>query len=476
MQFLQPITHRILFHLAEAEAEELDLWLRDDLRIARLTVAYAANGEASSCAPNVVASYEVLGLHPEKVWPAILARREAMGWPRANDGAVPKKPAQSVKLWWDKSKSARAVNSRASDVTVLREPPTNEPMAAPSIAALYRNPGDPSSAKTRLFSYQQLLDLVRYSGAPHAVKAGTTAAILARGPWPNQDGSATPIIKVSLKGVMIEGGCCRSTAQRRVKRALKLGYWTRLREGRQNVWENCPKCGTAREMAKCGKCGYRGNRRNKGEFCPTFTHEINVEKFLSAPRCREIHSVNWRTYAEYKAAARLGEHPNVTEMPRKHPAPEPPPKSPAPAAPLPQRNTAAHQRTVVNTQITERARKGAERIVEYCGLADLGAIPQIAISIVAESKFAGIEIEDAAKYIAERALEQQKKGEVVNRFYFRDTKWRSANGQQSRPSAGAERAERSRRNILDGLATDARRRDSPDLVEREIGDGKLPSG
>ncbi|HEY6766487.1 MAG TPA: hypothetical protein VI386_17145, partial [Candidatus Sulfotelmatobacter sp.] len=74
MKILQPLVRRILRRLVESEAEELNPWIRDDLRIARLIVAHAARGDAVRCSPQVLASYEVLGLHPEKVWPAILAR------------------------------------------------------------------------------------------------------------------------------------------------------------------------------------------------------------------------------------------------------------------------------------------------------------------------------------------------------------------------------------------------------------------
>ena len=87
------LSRRVLSRLIDAEAQELNPWLRDDLRIARLTVAYAARGEAVLCSPDVLASYMVLGLHPQKVWPAIQARSIALG-PVCD---VPKKPPQAVK-------------------------------------------------------------------------------------------------------------------------------------------------------------------------------------------------------------------------------------------------------------------------------------------------------------------------------------------------------------------------------------------
>jgi hypothetical protein len=65
----------VLAYLERAEFKEIDPWVRDDLRIAWITVLLASRGEAI---PHITASYRVLGLHPEKVWPAILARRAAL--------------------------------------------------------------------------------------------------------------------------------------------------------------------------------------------------------------------------------------------------------------------------------------------------------------------------------------------------------------------------------------------------------------
>ena len=64
---------RVLARLEQRERKEIDPWVRDDIRIAWITVLYAARGESQ---PHVAASYQVLGLHPDKVWPAIVARRK----------------------------------------------------------------------------------------------------------------------------------------------------------------------------------------------------------------------------------------------------------------------------------------------------------------------------------------------------------------------------------------------------------------
>ena len=113
---LPALVRRILSRLATAQAQETNPWLRDDLRIARLMVTYAARGDAVCCSPDVLASYTVFGLHPEKVWPAIQARRRRRFWGhvRKVSGAPPKKPPQSVKLWDENTMGARAANSRAA--------------------------------------------------------------------------------------------------------------------------------------------------------------------------------------------------------------------------------------------------------------------------------------------------------------------------------------------------------------------------
>jgi len=69
------IAERILRRLEQAETREPDPHLQDDYRIAWITVLRASRGESS---PHVSASYAVLGLHPDKVWPAIVARRKVL--------------------------------------------------------------------------------------------------------------------------------------------------------------------------------------------------------------------------------------------------------------------------------------------------------------------------------------------------------------------------------------------------------------
>ena len=103
------LLRRILFHLERAEEHETNPHLQDDCRIAWITVLNAASGVPD---PHVRATYAVLGLHPDKVWPAIEARRRAML--RADyeqffakdffAGSSPKKPVQSERRRLERDK------------------------------------------------------------------------------------------------------------------------------------------------------------------------------------------------------------------------------------------------------------------------------------------------------------------------------------------------------------------------------------
>jgi len=151
------LSRRILARLEKAEACEPNPHYRDDLRIARLTVVHAMRGDAVLCSPHVLASYEVLGLHPDRVWPAIQARQLALGF---NDfwgvELPPKKPPQAVgrsqqKLWFEKTNAVRAATLHGGEALVLRDQTISVPMAAPSIAAAYPNSDSAGSAKERHF-------------------------------------------------------------------------------------------------------------------------------------------------------------------------------------------------------------------------------------------------------------------------------------------------------------------------------------
>jgi lambda repressor-like predicted transcriptional regulator len=73
-----PDAERIIARMMQQEAREPENDFKTDRRIATLTVIHAVRGDAVKCTPQVLASYEVIGCHPDQVWPRILARRAAM--------------------------------------------------------------------------------------------------------------------------------------------------------------------------------------------------------------------------------------------------------------------------------------------------------------------------------------------------------------------------------------------------------------
>lgn len=98
------IVDRILSRLEAAELDELDPHLKCDYRIAWITVICAARGTSQ---PHVAATYKVLGLHPDRVWSAIVARRKALlgtyyaefwGEDLPTEVLPPKKPVRSERV------------------------------------------------------------------------------------------------------------------------------------------------------------------------------------------------------------------------------------------------------------------------------------------------------------------------------------------------------------------------------------------
>jgi len=455
--------------LVQAEACEPDPHYRDDLRIARLIVHYAATGEAALCSPHVLASYMVLGLHPDKVWPAIEARRNALGVSEEFAGGKlpPKKPPRpaAVSLWLEKTNATRTINSRGGEALVLCDQTISVPMAAPSIAALFPNPAQPSSAKTRPFTLNEIKQIVGYSGAPGSICALTISALRARGEWPNQDGPATTVLSVAILGMMLEGVCCRRTVQRRIRRAVQLGFWRRLRDA--NSWTDCPKCRAKRTSGKCAApgCNYEGRSKDAsgkwtGEFMRVPVYEFDLQKFRSAQRCREIRNFEVRSYAELKSRPA-----NVAAWPKQQP-----PKAAPERQSEPVRKTAEHQkvRTVATTQITAEAQKAAELVFEMCCLGDKSLIEKIGIGVVAEAKYQNVELPAAAKHIAECALRDQRNGTKLNVFYWRDLAWRTSN---ARGNPAAQKQQQLLENYREAIrrvemdypaADDSRGREGPD--------------
>lgn len=66
---------RVLARLVQLEAHEPNLHLKDDYRQSFITLTLASRGNT---APFIVASYQMYGLHPDKVWEKMQDRRRAM--------------------------------------------------------------------------------------------------------------------------------------------------------------------------------------------------------------------------------------------------------------------------------------------------------------------------------------------------------------------------------------------------------------
>jgi hypothetical protein len=153
----------VLVRLAAAELRERNPHLQDDYRISWITVLNAAECVPE---PHVVASYAVLGLHPSKVWPAILERRKALlGSLYVDESLPPKKPVESVRFI---EESARRVvgegfsgkQTRREIIEISRRLKRVEGpgMAAPTATA-YPNSERAKSGNTVRFSVPDLVQL-----------------------------------------------------------------------------------------------------------------------------------------------------------------------------------------------------------------------------------------------------------------------------------------------------------------------------
>jgi hypothetical protein len=97
-----------MVYLEKAGNKETDQWLRDDLRIAWITVKWASEGVPewawhADRGAYAAATYQVLHCLPDEVWPHIVAERHAkLGSLYASiwgeEVSSPRKPVQSVPL------------------------------------------------------------------------------------------------------------------------------------------------------------------------------------------------------------------------------------------------------------------------------------------------------------------------------------------------------------------------------------------
>lgn len=107
----QCLADRVLVRVEESEKREIDSWLRDDLRQSWISLSTFWHGKFPTFWDAFMdASYRMYGLHPDQVWPSIVAKRRAKlgplysvlydenDLPRTEDlsvGPPPKKPVRS---------------------------------------------------------------------------------------------------------------------------------------------------------------------------------------------------------------------------------------------------------------------------------------------------------------------------------------------------------------------------------------------
>jgi hypothetical protein len=98
---------RVLLYLDDVQKKETDPWLRDDIRIAWITIKWAGEGVPEwawhrEAGPYAAATFQVLGCLPDQVWPFIVSARHAkLGSLYATiwgEESSPRKPVQSVQL------------------------------------------------------------------------------------------------------------------------------------------------------------------------------------------------------------------------------------------------------------------------------------------------------------------------------------------------------------------------------------------
>ena len=68
------LSNRVVEYLLKAEMKEPEICYRDEYRQARIVVALASKGDPD---PFTAASYQIYGLHPDAIWPRIVADRKA---------------------------------------------------------------------------------------------------------------------------------------------------------------------------------------------------------------------------------------------------------------------------------------------------------------------------------------------------------------------------------------------------------------
>ena len=113
---------RILDRLWEAEISEEDIWFRQDYRQVFITVSLASKGNTE---PFVAASYTLYSLHPDKVWPRILANRKARlgkefaDWYDQAGNWKPEIPGKKPAVYIPDEQPVRVINERLAAVLMF---------------------------------------------------------------------------------------------------------------------------------------------------------------------------------------------------------------------------------------------------------------------------------------------------------------------------------------------------------------------
>jgi hypothetical protein len=252
--------------LVAAEAAEVNPHLQDDYRIARITVANAAQCVPE---PHVVATYAVLGLHPLKVWPAIIERRKALLGPFYVDESLPpKKPVESVRLIEESRR--RVVGEESSGKRTQRgivEIPrrlkrVEEPGMAASTARAYRNSERAKSENPSLFSVRQLVESSTWPAEYRAL----LLAMLEK----NQFGTELWYSQLNLSRDL---GKSYSTVRRMMRR---------LREGHHFGKKNIVHCPAVLEKT------IDANMRPNGELRRSTTYRLHRQNLNLRPTPKEI--------------------------------------------------------------------------------------------------------------------------------------------------------------------------------------------
>jgi hypothetical protein len=116
---------RILDRLWEAEKSEPDVHLRSDYRQAFICVSLASRGEPQ---PFITSSYRIFGVHPDNVWPEIMAKRKAKlgkefpDWFDQAGNLKPDIPGKKPAPYVPDEQVERAINERLAAVLMFPKP------------------------------------------------------------------------------------------------------------------------------------------------------------------------------------------------------------------------------------------------------------------------------------------------------------------------------------------------------------------